>query len=107
MIDIISEISRLCDKYGEDFNWGLVSQENGFVRELKKETDVSRYDEVKAIARSYSCDEVLFLFDNKIYRFYHLTYSTNNLNGFPRYKEFLDAEKVIEYIENQFVEEYL
>lgn len=32
MIDIISEISRLCDKYGEEFNWGLVPQENGFVR---------------------------------------------------------------------------
>ena len=107
MIDIVSEISRLCYKYGEEFNWGIVPLKNGFVRELKKETDISQYDEVKAIARSYSCDEVLFLFDNNIYRIYHLTYSTNDLNGFPRYKEFLDAEKLVEYIENQFVEEYL
>jgi len=107
VIDIISEISRLCDKYGEEFNWGIVPLENGFVRELEKETDVSQYDEVKAIARSYSCDEVLFLFDNNIYRIYHLTYSTNNLKGFPRYKEFLDVEQVVEYIENQFIEEYL
>lgn len=107
MIDIISEISRLYDKYGEEFNWGIVPQENGFVRELSKETNVSQYEEVRAVARSYACDEVLFLFDNNIYRIYHLTYSMNNLNGFPRYKEFLDAEKVVEYIENQFVEEYL
>ena len=107
MIDIISEISRLYDKYGEEFNWGIVPQENGFVRELSKETNVSQYEEVRAVARSYACDEVLFLFDNNIYRIYHLTYSTNNLNGFPRYKEFLDAEKVVEYIENQFIEEYL
>lgn len=107
MIDIISEISRLCDKYGEEFNWGIVPQENGFVRVLSKETNVSQYEEVQAVARSYACDEVLFLFDNNIYRIYHLTYSMNNLNGFPRYKEFLDAEKVVEYIENQFIEEYL
>lgn len=107
MIDIISEISRLYDKYGEEFNWGIVPQENGFVRELSKETNVSQYEEVRAVARSYACDEVLFLFDNNIYRIYHLTYSMNNLNGFPRYKEFLDAEKVVEYIENQFIEEYL
>ena len=107
MIDIISEISRLYDKYGEEFNWGIVPQENGFVRELSKETNVSQYEELRAVARSYACDEVLFLFDNNIYRIYHLTYSMNNLNGFPRYKEFLDAEKVVEYIENQFIEEYL
>ena len=107
MIDIISEISRLYDKYGEEFNWGIVPQENGFVRELSRETNVSEYEEVRAVARCYACDEVLFLFDNNIYRIYHLTYSINNLNGFPRYKEFLDAEKVVEYIENQFIEEYL
>ncbi len=107
MIDIISEISRLGDKYGEEFNWGIVPQENGFVRELKKETDVSQYDEVKAVARSYSCDEVLFLFDSNIYRIYHLTYSIHNENGFPRYMEFSDAKKVVDYIEHQFIEEYL
>ena len=107
MINITSEISRLCDKYGEDFNWGIVPKENGFVDELKRETDISHYNEVIAIARSYSCDEVLFLFDNGFCRIYHLTYSMSNLEGFPRYKEFLDAEKLVEYIENQFVEEYL
>lgn len=107
MLDIIRELSHLCDKYGDDFDWGIVPEENGFVRELEKETDISQYNEVKAIARSYSCDDVLFLFDNHLYRIYHLTYSNHNGVGFPRYKEFVDAKKVLAYIENQFVEEYL
>lgn len=107
MIDIIGEINRLHDKYEEDFNWGIVPKENRFVVELKRETDISQYNEVIAIARSYSCDEVLFLFDNGIYRIYHLTYSANNANGFPRYTEFSDGQKVIEYIEKKYIEEYL
>ena len=81
---IIREISQLCDKYGGDFNWGIVPEKNGFVSELRKETDISQYSEAVAIARSYSCDDVLFLLDNSIFRIYHLTYSTNNVNGFPK-----------------------
>lgn len=107
MNEIISEISYLCDKYGDDFDWGILSSENRFVDELKRETDVSQHNEIEAIARSYSCDDVLFLFDSNIYRIYHLTYSANNENGFPRYIEFFDGKKVIEYIEKKYIEEYL
>ena len=107
MIDIIGEINHLFDKYGEDFNWGIVPEENKFVVELKSETDISRYNKVIAIARSYSCDEVLFFFDDGIYRIYHLTYSTRNANGYPRYIEFSEGHKVIEYIEKKYIEEYL
>ena len=103
MNEIISEISYLCDKYGDDFDWGIVSSENRFVDELKRETDVSQHNEIEAIARSYSCDDVLFLFDSNIYRIYHLTYSANNENGFPRYIEFFDGKKVIEYIEKKYI----
>ena len=46
---------------------------------------------------------MLFVFDNHIYRIYHLTYSANNLDGFPQYKEFTDAKEVLVYIENQFI----
>ena len=97
MFDIVSEISCLSNKYGEDFNWGIVPEDNGFVKELEKETDLSEYSDIKAIARSYSCDDVLFVLDN-IYRIYHLTYSTHNENGFPRFMEFIDTSKVIAYI---------
>ena len=56
----------MCNKYGEDFNWGIIPEVNGFVRELEKETDISQYSDVKAIARSYSCDDVLFMLDNNM-----------------------------------------
>ena len=107
MFDITGEINKLCVKYGDDFNWGAVIGKNGFVRELQKETDISQYCEVKAVARSYSNDDVLFLLDNKIYRVYHLTYSKQHTVGFPKYTEFLDGEAAVAYIEKQFVEEYL
>ena len=107
MFDIISELNHLYDKYGDDFNWGEVPKDNGFVRELKKETDISELTQVRAIARSYSNDDVLFVFDNHIYRIYHLTYSNNNQTGFPKYKEFIDPKTVVDYIEKQFIEEYI
>ena len=107
MFDVISGLNRLCDKYGDEFNWGIVPQENGFVKELKIETDISQFVEVKAIARSYSCDDVLFVFDNSVYRVYHLTYSSHNENGFPKFEEFIDAKSAIDYIEKQFIEVYI
>ncbi len=106
MFDVLSGLNHLCNKYGDDFNWGIVPQENGFVRELKKETNIYQFIEAKAIARSYSCDDVLFVFDNSVYRVYHLTYSSQNENGFPKYKEFVDAKAVVDYIEKQFIEGY-
>ena len=103
---VVSEIGRLSNKYGEEFTWGIVPKNNGFVKELARETNISQYSNVKAIARSYSCDDVLFVLDH-VYRIYHLTYSTHNENGFPQYKEFSEVSKVIAFLEKQFVEEYL
>jgi len=106
-MEIIDEINKLCDKYGEDFNWSIVPMDNNFVRELQIETDLSQYSEVTAIARSESSDDVLFLFDNSIYRIYHLTYSKCNAKGFPKYKEFFDTKEVVAYIDKQYICEYL
>ena len=103
---VVREIGRLSNKYGENFNWGFVAENNGFVKELEKETDISQYRNVKAIARCYSCDDVLFMLDH-LYRIYHLTYSIHNENGFPKYKEFAEASKVISYMEKYFIEEYI
>lgn len=106
MIAIIKEINQLPYKYGEEFNWGIVPDNNTFVMELQNETNTSKYTQVKAIAHSYSNDDVLFLFDDKIYRIYHLTYSKQNVKGFPKYMEFTDDKTVIDYLEKQFVKEY-
>ena len=100
--EIISAIKHLEEKYGEEFNWGTELKNEFFEAELKKETALLPYTYAKALARSYSNDDVLFGLDDEVYRIYHLTYS----GGKPGYQEFIDGEAVVEYIEKQFVEEY-
>ena len=102
MFDIIREINNLEKKYGEEFNWGTEINREFYQSELVKETVLAPYQNVIALAKSYSNDDVLFLLDNKVYRIYHLAYS----DGEPRYTESHDGEKVVEYIEKRFVDEY-
>ena len=103
----MDEINKLCGRYGDEFNWGIVSQNNDFVSELEMETDISQYNIVIAVARSYSNDDVLFFFDNTLYRIYHLTYSKCNAKGFPKYEEFYSTKEVAIYLEKQFINQYL
>ena len=107
-------IKELEEKYGEDFNWGIVSDsKNYFINELKSElsnADAVKDAEVIALARSYSNDDVLFLIENsakKEYRIYHLTYSKSNAEGFPRYIEFEDISSIREYLEKGFISDYI
>lgn len=81
MFDLIYEINRLEEKYGDAFNWGADINREYFQKQLARETNLTLYKEVKALAKCYSNDDVLFLLDDKVYRIYHLTYS----NGEARY----------------------
>ncbi|PWT28910.1 hypothetical protein [Butyrivibrio fibrisolvens] len=103
MNNVISEINKLEEKYGEEFNWGTEFNPECFEAELKRETTITPFKSVKTIARSYSNDDVLFVLDDEIYRIYHLTYSGGN----PRYQEFADGQAVVDYIEKQFINEYM
>lgn len=99
-------------EYGEDFNWTMIpfSQSGGyFVNELKKElakNDPFLQNKLWAVAKCTSNDDVLFLDENGLWRIYHLTYSSNNENGFPKYVEFNSRKSAAEYIQNQFIAEY-
>lgn len=110
----IEEIMYQFDKeYGEDFNWIMIplSQSNGyFVDELKREldeNDIFLRNKIWAVAKCTSNDDVLFLSEGDICRIYHLTYSRNNEKGFPQYVEFMNKRLAFEYIQNQFITEYL
>lgn len=100
-------LCELEQKYGEDFTWGLISPTDPyFVEELKKEVGAQNslfHQEVLAVARSYASDDILFLIrslDNQeVYRIYHLTYSSRNAEGYPRYKEFESLDDVVKFIE--------
>lgn len=105
----------LNQKYGEEFNWRMLPHTDMcFVEELKKELgqEYSMFDKrVYALARSDSNDDVLFLLcgdsGGDVYRIYHLTYSSKNKEGYPRYREFASTQAVKKYIEERFIDEYL
>lgn len=110
----IEEIMYQLDKeYGEDFNWELIplSQSNGhFADELKRELDENDLflkNKIWAVAKCTSNDDVLYLGEGDIWRIYHLTYSSSNENGFPKYVEFNSRKSAAEYIQNQFKTEFL
>ena len=94
---------NLFDKYGEDFNWHMVplSQSNGIlVEELKKEIGKRHFlfhKKVWAVAKCESNDDVLYVTDGEqgadTYYIFHLTYSKQNLEGFPKYDTTLQLFK--------------
>ena len=54
--------------------------------------------------------DVLFLIENnakKVYRIYHLTYSKCNAKGFQRYIEFEDINSIREYLEKEFISDFI
>lgn len=101
----------LYDKYGDEFNWSMIPfTDKAFVDELKREIRKDHFlygKRIWAVAKCDSRDDVLYLEDTGIYYIFHLTYSECNTDGFPRYKRFVDLYAVKEYIEREFVAEYL
>lgn len=109
-------LDDLAHEYGEDFNWHMIPfSDKFFVNELKKELETNDpflSNGVYAVAKCDSNDDVLFVSGDKtgtkeIWRIYHLTYSHNKSSGFPVYQEFDSRKATAEYIQNQFIEEYL
>ncbi len=105
--------SYLNIKYGPRFTWKLllVSESTGnFVRELKKElgedNELFRKN-IYAVAKNEANDEALYLIgdisDGAVYRIYHLTYTSDNLPGYPRYMEFKGIESVIDFFETKIL----
>ena len=58
----------------------------------------------KALARSYLQDVFLFLLDDNSYAIVHLTFSENNIKGFPLFDMFAGLQSVINQIENEYLE---
>lgn len=110
-------ICSLSEKYGEEFNWYVLPTDEvrgRFVHELKKELgedNILFRSSVCAVAKCDSNDDVLFRIcgenAGEAWRIYHLTYSSDNLPGFPRYEAFSDINAVCDLIEKQFITEFL
>lgn len=107
----------LYDKYGENFNWYMIplTQADGaLVAELKKEIGKEHflYDKkIWAVAKCESNDDVLYVAGNEkgaeIYYIFHLTYSEQNLNGFPQCEKFADVFAVKEFIERTYIKNHM
>lgn len=107
----------LFEKHGEEFNWHMISHtklQDTFVDELKRELGEENdifCNKIYSLAKCDSNDDVLFLICNdrvgELWRIYHLTYTSDNLSGFPQYEEFTRINDVGEFIENQFINEFL
>lgn len=100
----------LIDKYGEEFNWGEVdANATIFEKEAYKEI-CSAHPlhgiKLKAIARCYSCDDVLFKGENGEYIIVHLTYSQINSKDYPRFITFPAKSAAMEHIEKEYLLEH-
>ena len=99
----------LFDKYGKDFAWHMIplSQSEGvLVIELKKEIGNTHFlynKRVWAVAKCETNGDVLYVagsgFGKDIYYIFSLTYSADNPEGFPKYREFKDICAVKEFLE--------
>lgn len=109
--------SDLYYKYGEDFNWYMIpfTQADGaLVTELKKEIGKKHFlfdKKIWAVAKCESNDDVLYVTRKgngaDIYYIFHLTYSSQNINGYPQSIKFEDIYAVKEYIEQSYIQNYM
>lgn len=105
----------LYNKYGDNFNWHILPcSSKTFVSELKREIAADHFlynKDLRAVAKCDSNDNVLYVTDNQnggsIYYIFHLTYSAHNPKGFPKYKDFADIYEVKNFIEQDYIANYL
>ena len=102
---------NLIDKYGDDFNWyEIADNDDFFSSQLKRELSKGHalYGKAKkAIAKCDSNDDVLFLLTDNTWAIVHLTYSKSISINFPKAEVFTSLQSVVNYIEERFVSEYL
>lgn len=103
-IKTVSElIAWLEEELGDECDWEEITsseRSNILVRELENELsaeDFSALGVIKAAARCMSRDEVLFCLADGRWHVYHLTYSAENTEGFPRFREFENFAALAEY----------
>ncbi len=109
-------IGRMCEAYGDEFNWRNPSVTKTFVDELI--TELGEDDpfvlnrSISLAAKCESCDDMLFCSTgtdgSELWRIYHLTFShCREKTGFPLKWEFRDRKSALEYIRDMFIEDYL
>lgn len=85
-----------------------------FVAELKDEIGEAHFlhnECIHTVAKCDSNDDMLYLAGSEegrdTYYIFHLTYTSQNAIGFPKYQKFMSLIEVKKFIEQRFIEEYL
>lgn len=106
---------ELIQKYGEEFNWYLLpDSDKCFVSELKREIGKKhplQEKSILAVAKCTSNDDLLYMTlddtGRNIYYIFHLTYSDEEVDGFPKCERFTDMLAVKSFIEQAFITDYI
>lgn len=89
----------------EQTQWVAVDEgDRYFERELQRELAPGHVlfgKIVKAVARSFANDDVLFLVENAGCAVVHLTYSCSNAQGFPSCRQFADLGMAWTFLQNE------
>lgn len=96
---------ELKNKYGDKFCWYRINSENSrFVdeayREISKEHSLYGM-KLTGLAKCELNDDVLFYTEYEQFVIIHLTYSTSNITGYPRYRLIDTYQELKEYLELQ------
>lgn len=100
------------DCFGEEFDWRLLttSEKDYYQKEFRQEIQNEHplYNIIcHAIAKRYSKDDVLFVLENDKWIILHLTFSSNNSRGWPKFEMFENCDTVLDFIERQYSIEFL
>ena len=101
---------KLENKYGDDFGWYRVSSEmDSFVseayREIKQDHPLFGL-KLSCLAKCEGNDDVLYLTEYGQFVVIHLTYSENNIPGYPRYKLLDTHQELNEYLEQDVMSKF-
>ena len=112
----IEEMFQSCaEKYGDEFHWHLLpSPDTGFVSQLRRELGSAHPlsgRNIQAVAKCDARDDVLFFVDGGGaeggYYIFHLAYAPYSGDRFPRHIHFPELRAAAEFIEQDFIQEYL
>lgn len=100
-----SELTKKFLSENPQIEWFALNSKQGgnFVKELHSELTESHplyCIEAMAYAKSESSDDVLFSLDNGKCAIVHLTYSRQNIEGFPKFTKFESIEEALEDIKS-------
>lgn len=101
MEKLINDLINYVNNLGDECYWFVISNRQYFEEELNRELNREHFlynKDLEAVIKSECNDDVIFYMSNGALVLVHLTYSSENLKEFPRFKIFNDINEVKAYV---------